>query len=179
MIYEECGDHRGQYYTRPSFFIFLLTVRQIRMFLFSLKLSTAQGQSSLKISAHQSLLFQRSQGTNKHTDSLTDILLLLRKDCQRSHCILRRGKMSESPKLVIDIAKLIQYSNLADNNFVRKVLSADNFVYLNYTIVSSLYRSKTIQEFEKRAHDGYSLWILLLGFIVLCPKCWHVYFHDF
>ena len=56
-------------------FMFLLTVRQIRMF-FSLKPSLSQGESSLKISARWGSPFWRSQGTNKqtnkHTHSLTD-----------------------------------------------------------------------------------------------------------
>ena len=54
------------------FFIFLLTVRRIRMF-FSLKPSASQGESSLKISAHQDSPF-RSYGTNKHTHRLTHSL---------------------------------------------------------------------------------------------------------
>ena len=76
MIYEEFVNHRGQQSTRfIFFFIFLLTVQRIRMF-FSLKPSVSQGKSSLKISAHQIQSFRRSQGTNKETDRLTDILLL-------------------------------------------------------------------------------------------------------
>ena len=51
--------------------IFQLTVRRIQMF-FSLKPSQSQGESSLKISARWGSPFRRSQGTNKHTHSLTD-----------------------------------------------------------------------------------------------------------
>ena len=61
--------------TLQIFLIFLLTARRIRMF-FSLKPSPSQGESSLKISDHWGLPFQRSQGTSKythtHTNSLTD-----------------------------------------------------------------------------------------------------------
>ena len=41
---------------------------------------SSQGETSLKISAHQVQSFRRSQQTNKHTNSLTDILLLLQSD---------------------------------------------------------------------------------------------------
>ena len=53
-----------------SIFIFLLTVRRIRMF-FSLKPFLTQGGSSLKISVRWGSPFWRSQGTSKHTNSLT------------------------------------------------------------------------------------------------------------
>ena len=69
---------RGRLYTL-HFFIFLLTVRRIRMF-FSLKPSASQGESSLKISALWGSPFRRSQGTNIQTNTLTDILLLLQND---------------------------------------------------------------------------------------------------
>ena len=62
-------------YMYTSFF--LLTVRRIRMF-FSLKHSAFQGESSLKISARWSSPFRRSQGKNKHTNSLTDGALIER-----------------------------------------------------------------------------------------------------
>ena len=65
------GDHRGRTGQALVFFIFLLTVRRIRMF-FSLKPSPSQGESSLKILARWGSPFRRSQGTNKHTHSLTD-----------------------------------------------------------------------------------------------------------
>ena len=60
IIYEGYGDHRwGTGQALVLFFIFLLTVRQIRMF-FSLKHSASQGESSLKISARWGLPFRRS-----------------------------------------------------------------------------------------------------------------------
>ena len=65
--------------TLQFFFIFLLTVRRIRMF-FSLKPSQSQGESSLKMSARWGSPFRRSQGTNKQTHSLTDRLVLLQRD---------------------------------------------------------------------------------------------------
>ena len=55
------------------FLIFLLTVGRIRIF-FSLKPSSFQGESSLKISAHQGSPFWRSQGTNNQTNNQTDSL---------------------------------------------------------------------------------------------------------
>ena len=67
--------------TLQFFFIFLLTVRRIRMF-FSLKPSPFQGESSLKISARQGSPFWRSQGTNKQSNRLTDRLALLQSDCR-------------------------------------------------------------------------------------------------
>ena len=59
--------------TLQFFFIFLLTVRRIRMF-FSLKPSQSQGESSLKISARWGSPFRKSQGTNKQTNTLTHSL---------------------------------------------------------------------------------------------------------
>ena len=71
MKYEGYGDHRGRTGHALVFLIFLLTVQRIRMF-FSLKPSPYQGESSLKISARWGSPFRMSQGTSKHTDSLTD-----------------------------------------------------------------------------------------------------------
>ena len=64
------------------FFIFLITVRRIRMF-FSLKPSQSQGESSLKILARwgsprrfRGVREQTNKQTNKQTHSLTDRLVL-------------------------------------------------------------------------------------------------------
>ena len=52
-------------------FIFLPTVRRIRMF-FNLKHPISQGESSLKISARWGSPFRRIYGTNKQTHRLTN-----------------------------------------------------------------------------------------------------------
>ena len=79
MIYEGYSYPRGRTGHALVFFIVLLTVRRIRIF-FSLKHSASQGELSLKISARWGSPRRfggvREQ-TNKHTNSLTDILLLL------------------------------------------------------------------------------------------------------
>ena len=75
-MYEAYGDHRGQHYTLYFFFIFLLTVRRIRMF-FSLKLSVPQENHPSKFLL---IKFNRLGGVReqtKNTETLTDILLLL------------------------------------------------------------------------------------------------------
>ena len=69
-MFERYGNHRGRNGHALVFFIFLLTVRRIRM-IFSLKHSASQGKSSLKISARWGSPFG---GDREHPNTQTDSL---------------------------------------------------------------------------------------------------------
>ena len=97
-------------------FIFRLTVRRIRM-IFILNPSASQGESSLKISAHQVQSFGRSQGTNKQTNPLTSFCSR-RRICQK---ILYFSKLKL--KMIIN-ASLISKASPKDCNWTYELYFA-------------------------------------------------------
>ena len=73
MIYEECGNHRGQQCTRSSFF-YLPAIGLTNMDVFSLKPFASQGESFqlTRFSRFREVREQTSKQTNSLTHSLTD-----------------------------------------------------------------------------------------------------------